>query len=89
MGAGLGTAWCIGALADDSGEIDASVECAEGYTVFPGLGTLIGLTVDALIPGKKRVVFQSPAPGDAARVRLHVTPLMGPRVRGLTLSLAF
>lgn len=61
-GAGMGTAWCVGAIADDSGDVDAGVECAEGYTVFPGLGALIGLAVDALVPGKMRVVYQASAP---------------------------
>jgi len=32
-GGGMGAAWCIGAIADDSGDIDARVECAEGFTV--------------------------------------------------------
>jgi hypothetical protein len=36
VGGGMGTAWCIGAIADDSGDIDARVECTEGFTVFPG-----------------------------------------------------
>jgi hypothetical protein len=58
IGGGMGTAWCIGAIADDSGDIDARVECAEGFTVFPGLGALIGLAVDAVIPGKVRVVYR-------------------------------
>jgi hypothetical protein len=62
VGAGMGTAWCIGAIADNSGDIDARVECAEGFTVFPGLGALIGLAVDAVIPGPMRLVYQAPPP---------------------------
>jgi hypothetical protein len=31
MGGGMGTVWCIAANADDSGDIDAGVECAEGF----------------------------------------------------------
>lgn len=61
IGAGMGTAWCLGAIADDSGDIDAGVECAEGFTVFPGLGALIGLAVDAVIPGRARVVYEASA----------------------------
>jgi DNA-binding response OmpR family regulator len=45
-------------LADDSRDIDARVACAEGFTVFPGLGALIGLAVDAMIPGK--VILDDP-----------------------------
>jgi hypothetical protein len=36
IGGGMGTAWCIGAIADNSSDINAGVECAEGFTVFPG-----------------------------------------------------
>jgi hypothetical protein len=75
IGAGFGTAWCIGAIADDSGDVDARVECAEGYTVFPALGTLIGLAVDAIIPGKLRVIYERGANGGV--------------MRGLTMSFAF
>jgi hypothetical protein len=89
VGGSLGTAWCIGAVADDSGEIDAGVECAEGFTVFPGLGALIGLAVDALIPGKVRVIYQAPPPQTASRASLMVVPLLSARARGLAVSLAF
>jgi hypothetical protein len=89
IGLGMGTAWCIGAVADDSGDIDARVECAEGFTVFPGLGALIGLAVDAVIPGKMRVVYQAPLPGEASRACLMVVPLVSSRAKGLALSFAF
>jgi hypothetical protein len=89
IGAGLGTAWCIGAIADDSGDIDAGVECAEGYTVFPGLGALIGLAVDAVIPGKVCPVDQAPLPEGLPRATLMVVPLATSRVKGLVVSFAF
>jgi hypothetical protein len=88
VGGGLGTAWCIGAIADDSGDIDARVECAEGFTVFPGLGTLIGLAVDAVIPGKMRVIYETP-PSPDARVRLMVAPLVSSRAKGVAVLFAF
>ena len=87
--AAMGTASCIGAVADDSGEIDARVECAEGFTVFPGLGALIGLAVDAVIPGKVRVVDQASLPQGASRAGLMVVPLFSSRARGLAVSFAF
>ena len=59
VGGVMGTAWCIGAIVDDSGDVDGRVECGEGFTVFPALGALIGLAVDALIPGKLGLVYQS------------------------------
>jgi hypothetical protein len=89
IGGGMGTAWCIGAIADDSGDIDAPVECAEGFTVFPGLGALIGLVVDAVIPGKMRVVFQPSVPPRASRASLIVVPVVSSRVKGLAVSFAF
>jgi hypothetical protein len=89
IGGGLGTAWCIGAIADDSGDIDAGVECAEGFTVFPGLGALIGLTVDAAIPGKMRVVYQASPPRGAAGASVTVVPLFSSRTKGLTIVFAF
>jgi hypothetical protein len=89
IGAGMGTAWCIGAIADDSGDINAGVECAEGLTVFPGLGALVGLIIDAAIPGKVRVVYQAPPPGGASRASLTVGPLFSSRTKGLTVVFAF
>jgi hypothetical protein len=89
IGGGMGTAWCIGAIADDSGDIDARVECAEGFTVFPGLGALIGLVVDAVVPGNVRVVYQASPPRDAAGASLMVTPMRSSRMRGLAVSFAF
>jgi hypothetical protein len=89
VGGAMGTAWCIGAIADDSGDIDARVECAEGFTVFPALGTLIGLAVDALIPGKRRVVYQASLPLEVSRASLMVVPLLSSRQRGLAVSFVF
>ena len=89
IGGGMGTAWCIGAIADDSGDIDARVECAEGFIVFPGLGALIGLAVDAVIPGKMRVVYQAPLSQEASPAKLMIVPLFSSRVKGLAVSFAF
>jgi hypothetical protein len=89
IGGGMGTAWCIGAIADDSGDIDARVECAEGFTVFPGLGALIGLAVDAMIPGRMRVVYQASLPQEASRASLVVVPWFSSRVKGMAVSFAF
>ena len=89
IGGGMGTAWCIGAIADDSGDIDAGVECAEAFTVFPGLGALIGLAVDAVIPGKVRVVYQASLSQEVSAASLTVVPLFSSRVKGLAVSFAF
>jgi hypothetical protein len=89
IGGGMGTAWCIGAIADDSGDINAGVECAEGFTVFPGIGALIGLTIDAAIPGRMRVVYQASPPRGASRASVTVVPLFSSRTKGLTVVFAF
>jgi hypothetical protein len=89
VGGAIGTAWCIGAIADDSGDLDARVECAEGFTVFPGLGALIGLAVDAVMPGKMRVIYQAPLSQAVPRARLMVVPLVSSRTKGLTVLFAF
>jgi hypothetical protein len=89
IGGTLGTAWCIGAAADDSGDIDARVECAEGLTVFPGLGALIGLAVDAAIPGRVHLVYEAPGRGVASRMSVTMCPLFSSRAKGLSLSFVF
>jgi hypothetical protein len=57
--------------------------------VFPGLGALIGLAVDAVIPGKVRLVYQAPLSQEASRASLTVVPLFSSRVKGLAVSFAF
>jgi hypothetical protein len=89
IGAGMGTAWCLGAIADDSGDVDARVECAEGFIVFPALGALIGLAVDAIIPGKLRVLYQASAPQGAPGASMVVRPCVSSRVNALTVSFTF
>jgi hypothetical protein len=86
---GIGTAWCIGARAHDSGDINAGVECAEGFTVFSGLGALVGLAVDALIPGKVCVMYQAPPRQESSGARVTAMPLFARGTRGLTLAFAF
>ena len=88
-GSGMATAWCIGAIADDSVGVDARVECGEGFAVFPALGALAGLVVDAVIPGRMRVVYQAPPPHAAARRSFIVRPLLSAHRKGVAVSLAF
>lgn len=86
VGGGLATAWCVGAIAD-SGEVNARVECAEGFIVYPALGAVIGLASDAMIPGKLRVIYR--APGVRSPVTVVVVPLLPSRSRGLAVALSF
>lgn len=89
IGLGMGTAWCIGAVADDSGEIDARVECGEGFTVFPAVGALIGLAVDAVIPGRIRLVYQASLPQEGSPVRLNIVPVFSTYTKGVAVSFVF
>ena len=89
IGGALGTAWCIGAISDDTADIDARVECAEGYIVYPGLGALLGFAVDRVIPGKMRVIYQASVPHGAPGASLSVAPFISARGNGLTLLFAF
>jgi hypothetical protein len=57
--------------------------------VFPGLGALIGLTVDAVIPGKMRVVYQASPPRGASPASVTVVPVFSSRTKGLTVVFAF
>lgn len=79
VGGGMATAWCIGALLDDSGDVDPKVECPEGV-IFAGLGTLLGAAIDAIIPGKFSVVYRGATrPGPAqTRLSLEVVPVISP-----------
>jgi hypothetical protein len=89
VGAAMATAWCIGAVADDSGDVDAHVECAEGFTVYPAIGTLIGMVVDGAIPGRLGVVYEAPQGASASRISVTVRPSLSSRRKGLALSFAF
>jgi hypothetical protein len=63
--------------------------CALVTVVYGGIGAAAGVAVDALIPGKKIVVYRAPAPGGARTSRLSVSPLVTPRTKGVALSFAF
>ena len=50
-----------------------------------GIGAAIGWSIDRLRKGNERVFPAPPAKG----VRIDVSPIIAPRQRGLTLSIAF
>jgi len=61
--------------------------CALVTIFYGGIGTAVGVAVDALIPGRKLVVYRAPgAPGHA---RLSIAPVVTPRAKGVALSFAF
>jgi hypothetical protein len=89
VGGGIALAWCLGAVSasDYYAEEDASVECAEGTIVFGGLGTLIGLGIDAALPGKMRVAYR--AAGAGGHARLSIAPVITSRTRAVAVSFTF
>ena len=72
-----------------SGDIDAGVECAEGFTVFPGLGALVGLAVDAVIPGRIRVIYEASGAAQSGRPSVSIAPMVSSRAKGVAVSFAF
>jgi len=88
VGGSLASAWCLAAAHSPS--VSAGAECAEGFIVFGGLGTLLGLVIDAAVVGKGLVVYRAPgASGAPGRARLSVAPVIMPRTKGVALSISF
>jgi hypothetical protein len=63
--------------------------CLVAALVYGGIGTAIGVGIDALIPGKKLVAYRAPGPTGAAAARLSFAPVVTPRAKGVVLSFAF
>ena len=60
--------------------------CLLAALVYGGIGAGIGVGIDALIPGKKRVAYRAPG---SSQARLSLAPVITPRARGAALSFAF
>ena len=67
--------------------MSAGVECAEGLIVFGGLGTLLGLGIDAAGGGKGLVVYR--APGASGHTRLSLAPVITPRAKSVAVAFSF
>ena len=87
-GLGAGIAACAAYPKDDPLRGEA---CLMGIGLFwmPGfgIGALVGAGIDALIPGRKLVVYR--APGVPGHARLSIAPVVTPRAKGVALSFAF
>ena len=57
--------------------------------MFGGIFAAVGLAVDALIPGKKVVVYRAPSAAPAGGARLSIAPMVTPRAKGVAVSFAF
>jgi hypothetical protein len=63
--------------------------CLLAALVYGGIGAGIGVGIDALIPGKKRVAYRAPGTPGAAPARISLAPIVTPRARGVAVSFAF
>jgi hypothetical protein len=84
VGAGLGAGLVAVICSED--ECNAA-GAAMGFAAYAGIGAAIGTGIDALIPGKKRIVYRAPDGSPGARVML--APVLTRHARGLALSVAF
>ena len=83
VGAGLGLGF-----GNFSGQWQWS-DAAVGALMIGSLGAGIGVGIDALIPGKKQVVYRAPGPGGAPHARLSIAPVVTRGSKGLAVSFAF
>ena len=83
VGGGLGLA-----MGDFSGSWDWG-DAAVGAVIFGGIGAGIGVGIDALIPGKKQLVYRASGPGGGSHARLSMAPVVTRRSKGLAVSFAF
>jgi hypothetical protein len=83
---GLGIGVALAALVA-TGCHDEYVACLVGAgTAYGGLGSAIGVGVDAITPGAKIDVYRRRA---IASARVSVQPIVAPRVQGVALRIAF
>jgi len=62
---------------------------AGGGLLGGALGVVIGTGFDALVRGKKVVVYRSPDTGRGRSARLSFAPIVTPRAKGVVVSVAF
>jgi hypothetical protein len=89
---GLASGLTLGAIAaaDCAGgdcEFSPAAVFAMVGGVYGGLGAAVGAGIDALIPGKKRVVYR--APDGTAGTRVTLAPVVTPRAKGIAVSFTF
>jgi len=82
---GIGTGLACLASADEGQD----QWCLAAAVVYGGIGAAIGLGIDAVIPGKKVVVYRAPGAAGAPSARLSVAPFVTPRAKGLAAVFSF
>ena len=93
VGGGLAVIDCIDVYAnpEDYPDTQPGSRCAASLAVASGVGALVGAGLARLIPGKRQLVYGSPAYADrnAASPRVSIAPMITPRAKGLALSFSF
>jgi hypothetical protein len=58
--------------------------------VYGGLGTLLGVVIDAAIPGKMRVAYRAPgSPGASSNGHLSTGLIVTAHTKGVAVSFSF
>ena len=89
IGFGVGGGLALGACLSYAEGSDDGGWCAALVGIYGALGAGLGVGIDALIPGKKRVAYRAPGAAGAAQARLSVAPVIMPRHRGVAVSFSF
>ena len=89
IGFAAGSSVGIACFIDTEGESEMAGWCTGYLLVFGALGAGLGVGIDALIPGKKTVVFRAPGSTGAASARLTIAPIVTPRAKGVAVGLRF
>lgn len=63
--------------------------CVVVSAVYAGIGSAIGVGIDAMIPGKKLVTYRARGAAGRPQARLRAAPLLTPRAKGVAVSFAF
>jgi hypothetical protein len=85
VGGGLALGACLGST-EGSGD---SGWCAVAFGFYGALGAGLGVGIDALIPGKKLVVYRAPGSTGASSARFSLAPVITPRHKGIAVSFSF
>jgi hypothetical protein len=87
VGLGIAGAGLASCAADSNCHTQGGGWVAFGVAVYGGIGTGIGVAIDALIPGRRIGVYRATTSPSAAR--FAVTPILTPKYRGVTVRVAF
>jgi hypothetical protein len=89
-GLGAGIAGCAAYPKDDPLRGEACL-MAIGLFWMPGMaaGALVGVGIDALIPGKQVVLYRASGSNGASHARLSISPVIAARTKGVAIAVSF